>query len=102
LRFVAPTSAYAGFLTARGTGYQASVDAFQPYDRLQSPNEPARAGLRKLLAGSLQKRRRCYVYINNRLEGCAPRTIEAALAAIAKELAENRGIEASFPVPPLL
>jgi uncharacterized protein YecE (DUF72 family) len=78
----------ARFLTARGTGYQASVDAFQPYDRLQAPDEPARAGLRKLLAGSLQKRRRCYVYVNNRLEGSAPRTIEAALAAIAEELAE--------------
>jgi hypothetical protein len=44
----------------------------------------------------LQKRRRCYVYINNRLEGCAPRSIEAALAAIAKELAENRRIQSRY------
>ncbi len=72
----------ARFLLAPGRAYEASVKMFEPYTEIREPNEVARAAGRNLLAGSLQKKRRCTVYVNNRLEGCAPMTI----AAILKDL----------------
>ncbi len=36
----------------------------------------------KILQQSLIKKRRATIYVNNRLEGCAPLTLEALLAGI--------------------
>ncbi len=70
----------ARFLVAHGHSYEASVKAFEPYGEIREPNEDARQAGRQLLAGSLQKKRKCTIYVNNRLEGCAPLTIKARCA----------------------
>ena len=36
----------------------------------------------KILEASFQKKRRSYLYVNNRLEGCAPLTIEGLLTRL--------------------
>ncbi len=74
----------ARLLLKPGRKYQEAVDAFQPYDRIQEPQPE----VRRTAAAILRKRRRTgtrtYLYVNNRLEGNAPRTIAAVLAMAGK------------------
>jgi uncharacterized protein YecE (DUF72 family) len=67
------------FLLAPGRAYEAAVKAFGPYTGIKEPNEDARSAARRVLEHSLQKKRRGYIYVNNRLEGCAPLTIDGFL-----------------------
>lgn len=76
----------ADFLVARallrqGRTYEQAVAAFAPYDRLQEVNEGAREGLRALIEKARQKRQMAFLFVNNRLEGNAPSTIEAVVGA---------------------
>jgi uncharacterized protein YecE (DUF72 family) len=64
-------------LLARGHGYEEAVDAFQPYDRLQTVNHAARAGLRQLGQIAMDRKIPAFLLVNNRLEGHSPSTIEA-------------------------
>lgn len=80
-----PDSETAGFSVSRfllkpGRSYAEAVNTFQPYTVTKEPNEEARTAAKNLLKGALQKRRRCYIYVNNRLEGNAPLTIGALLS----------------------
>jgi hypothetical protein len=43
------------------------------------PDQEARTAAEKILQQSLVKRRKGYIYVNNRLEGYAPLTIEGFL-----------------------
>lgn len=72
------------FLLKPGRSYEASVKASQPYSEIREPNDEARGAMRKLLEGSLVRKRRCYIYVNNRLEGCAPTTIGNVLQQMAE------------------
>jgi uncharacterized protein YecE (DUF72 family) len=65
----------ARFLLKPGRLYADAVKKFEPYKEAQEPNEEAR----RSIAG-LVKRRKGFIYVNNRLEGCALWTIYAALA----------------------
>jgi hypothetical protein len=65
------------FLVTPGRSYEASVAAFEPYSEIREPDEATREAGRQLLAGALQARRKSTIYVNNRLEGCAPLTIAA-------------------------
>lgn len=67
------------FLLQPGTTYEQAVKAYQPYRELQAPNEAARTAAGMILRISLVKKRRSYLYVNNRLEGCAPLTIDGIL-----------------------
>lgn len=67
------------FLLKPGHSYEDSVKAFQPYTDLKEPDEDARAAAKKILEQSMVKKRRCHIYVNNRLEGCAPLTLEGLL-----------------------
>ncbi len=77
----------ADFITARfllkpGRSYEEAVKAFQPYTEIKEPNTEARTALAKLLGNAAVGRtRKRYIYVNNRLEGCAPWTIVAVLEA---------------------
>jgi hypothetical protein len=66
----------ARFLLKPGRNYEQAVKTFQPYAQVQEPYQEARGALAKLLtpAGTVGTKRR-YLYVNNRLEGCAPKTI---------------------------
>jgi hypothetical protein len=66
----------ARFLLKPGRIYEQAKKTFQPYAEIKEPYQEARDALAKLLTstGSGHPKRR-YIYVNNRLEGCAPKTI---------------------------
>ncbi len=72
----------AGFTVARallrrGRAYEEAVARFTPYARVQDPNPETRDALRLLIARARQRHEPSYIFVNNRLEGNAPETIEA-------------------------
>ena len=72
----------ADFVVARallraGRSYEDAVKLFAPYTHLQDPNPAARGALRQIIREAREKKRSAYVFINNRLEGNAPETIDA-------------------------
>jgi uncharacterized protein YecE (DUF72 family) len=70
------------FLLRPGRKYQEAVDSFQPYDRIQDPFPEARLDGAKLISdGSAAPGRRTFIFVNNRLEGNAPLTIDAMMDA---------------------
>jgi uncharacterized protein YecE (DUF72 family) len=69
-------------LLKRGRPYEQAVQSFQPYERTQEENEGAREGLRLIAQNAMHDRKNAFLYINNRLEGNAPSTIEAVIAGL--------------------
>jgi hypothetical protein len=67
----------------RGRGDEDAVKAFEPYERPQEPNPGAREALRAIAARSMGRKRPAFLLVDNRLEGHAPSTIEAAADALA-------------------
>jgi uncharacterized protein YecE (DUF72 family) len=67
-------------LLKRGRDYENAVNLFQPYDRIQEPNPAAREALRAIARRARQTGQPAYIFVNNRLEGNAPGTIEAVVA----------------------
>ncbi|MGH9722185.1 MAG: DUF72 domain-containing protein [Bryobacteraceae bacterium] len=79
-----PGAVTADFVVARGLlrygrPYEKAVAEFSPYTEIRDSNPEARESLRKIIQRSREQRREAYVYVNNRLEGNAPLTIEAIL-----------------------
>lgn len=64
-------------LLKHGQAYDDAVDRFEPYTRVQEPNPATRKALRTLASNALANRRPAFLFVNNRLEGNAPGTIEA-------------------------
>ena len=64
-------------LLRRGRAYEEAVAKFTPYARVQDPNPETRDALRLLIARARQRHEPSYIFVNNRLEGNAPETIEA-------------------------
>ncbi len=69
-------------LLRRGRPYEMAVETFQPYDRIQEPNESAREGMRLVAQHAMHERKNAFLFVNNRLEGNAPSTIEAVVEQI--------------------
>lgn len=67
-----------------GRTYAQAVDAFAPYDHVQDENPSLRADLTALAKAALDLRIPAYLIVNNRAEGCAPLTIAAVAARLAK------------------
>lgn len=63
-------------LVAPGTDYAAAVKRFQPYAHLQERHPRVRESLLRYLRTAQDRVERILVTVNNRLEGCAPITIE--------------------------
>ncbi len=87
-----PDSFTADFLAARfllkpGRTYEQAVEKFQPYVKVGEPNPEARQALVRLLTTPAPPGhpRRRFLYVNNRLEGCALWTIYAALTGLLKK-----------------
>lgn len=74
-----PQLTAARFLLKPGRQYEEAVKMFEPYDTVKEPVPEAREAGRKLVQQGVVtgKQRRTFVYVNNRLEGNALRTIEA-------------------------
>jgi uncharacterized protein YecE (DUF72 family) len=83
-----PGASTADFLVARallrrGRPYAEAVDAFQPYQTIQEVQQPVRDGLRRIVEIALERKKPAFLFINNRLEGHAPSTIEAIVDSSA-------------------
>jgi hypothetical protein len=75
-----PERVAARFLLKPGRKYEDAVKTFQPYDRIREVNEEARNAGADLIRETLcEKRRKTYIYVNNRLEGNSLETIAAML-----------------------
>ena len=81
-----PNLVAARFLLKPGRRYEDAVKSFQPYNRVQEPNEEARqAGAALMIEGiRFEPRRRTYIYVNNRLEGNALETLSAMLEILER------------------
>jgi hypothetical protein len=66
--------------------YDKAVEDIQPYDRIQEVNEGAREGLRKIAQQAMQDLKDAFLFVNNRLEGNAPSTIEAVVGSLSGQL----------------
>jgi hypothetical protein len=76
-----PALTAARFLLKPGRKYEEAVNTFEPYDRVQEPNDDARAAGAKLIeAGEAAAgKKKTFIYVNNLLEGNALETIAAML-----------------------
>jgi uncharacterized protein YecE (DUF72 family) len=72
-------------LLARGRGYDEAVKRFEPYRETQEPNPPVRQALRSIAHEAMRRRIPAFLFVNNRLEGNAPSTIEAVAGLIDEE-----------------
>jgi uncharacterized protein YecE (DUF72 family) len=66
-------------LLRSGRPYEQAVAKFSPYREIQDPNPEARQALRDLISQARERHQPSYIFVNNRLEGNAPQTIEAIL-----------------------
>jgi hypothetical protein len=69
----------ARFLTKPGVNYQTSVEMYSPYRDVKERVDEARTAAAKILEASFVKKKLSYLYVNNRLEGCAPLTIDGMM-----------------------
>jgi hypothetical protein len=54
---------------------------FSPYENVQDPSPSTRAAMEQVIQRARRKREPAYLFINNRLEGNAPVTLDAVAAA---------------------
>jgi uncharacterized protein YecE (DUF72 family) len=66
-------------LLRTGRSYEQAVEMFSPYERVQDENPKAREAMRKVVERARKRREPAYLFINNRLEGNAPVTIQAVV-----------------------
>jgi uncharacterized protein YecE (DUF72 family) len=69
-------------LLAKGRSYEQAVKMFEPYERTQEQNPRAREAMRRIAERAWKTSQPAYLFVNNRLEGNAPATIEAVADAI--------------------
>ena len=67
-------------LLRHGRVYDDAVDKFAPYEIIQDENPPARQALQSLIERAKAKKEPSFIFVNNRLEGNAPKTIEAVVS----------------------
>jgi uncharacterized protein YecE (DUF72 family) len=68
----------------RGQRYAQARDAWAPFDRLCAPDPATREALTRVAAATLAAGHRVFVTINNKAEGCAPRSVLALAEAIER------------------
>lgn len=66
-------------LLRRGRVYEDAVKLFSPYEVIQDPNPEGRNAIRDLIEWAKENKRAAFIYVNNRFEGNAPRSIEAII-----------------------
>ncbi len=66
-------------LLRRGRPYEQAVATFSPYTEIRDPNPEARQALRALISYARERHQPSYIFVNNRLEGNAPQTIQAVV-----------------------
>ncbi|HEU5116028.1 MAG TPA: DUF72 domain-containing protein [Isosphaeraceae bacterium] len=66
-------------LLAKDRPYEAAVSSFEPYEHVQEVNLGVRKALGEIARASMKRRKPAFLFVNNRLEGHAPSTIEAVV-----------------------
>lgn len=66
-------------LLRHGRPYEQAVKKFSPYEKVQEPNPRAREAMRALVHRARAERQATFIFVNNRLEGNAPETIQAVV-----------------------
>ncbi len=66
-------------LLSRGRSYEQAVKRFSPYEKVQEPDAEARQAVRELIGRAQEQQQTGFIFVNNRLEGNAPETIQAVL-----------------------
>jgi uncharacterized protein YecE (DUF72 family) len=69
-------------LLRAGRPYEEAVRLFSPYQAIQNPNPEVRNALHQLLIRAKQRSEPTYIFVNNRLEGNAPSTVEAIIEGL--------------------
>ncbi len=64
-------------LLRHGRTYEAAVKSFEPYRAVQDENPGTRDALKAIIARARRIKQPAFVFVNNRLEGNAPGTIDA-------------------------
>jgi hypothetical protein len=67
-----------------GRTYEQAVQMFQPYTDVREENPEVRLGLVETVRRCVAEGRALFAYINNRLEGNGPKTIEGILDMLEK------------------
>jgi hypothetical protein len=67
-------------LLRRGRAYEQAVAKFSPYKDILDPNPGARSAIRAVIQRARERNEPAYIFVNNRLEGNAPRTIEEIIS----------------------
>jgi uncharacterized protein YecE (DUF72 family) len=70
------------WMLRRDLGYEDAKARFAPFDRLLAEDVPTRHAVADLVATAAAAGRPCYVTVNNKAEGSAPRSIARLAAAI--------------------
>ena len=63
-----------------GRTYEHAVDYFSPYKEIKEEYPKAREAMRQIIQRSRKRREAAYLFINNRLEGNAPVTIQSIVS----------------------
>ncbi len=69
-------------LLSPGTAYAHAVEAFSPYNKIQDEQPSLRADVASLITRAIQLGIPAYIFVNNRAEGCAPKTIDSILKLV--------------------
>ncbi len=72
-------------LLKRERPYEEAVAKFAPYSQVQEPNLGARQALAEVAKRAMRQRQPAYLFVNNRLEGNAPGTVEGVLDILENE-----------------
>jgi len=67
-------------LLAAGRTYEQAVELFSPYTEVKQPNPAVRTALKWQMERAASQARSAYVFVNNRMEGNAPATIQNVVA----------------------
>lgn len=59
--------------------FEAAVREYQPYDTTRVPSHHTRETFARIAKHAAAMNKSAYIYIDNRLEGCSPNTIEAVV-----------------------
>jgi uncharacterized protein YecE (DUF72 family) len=69
-------------LLRKGRTYEEAVSLFEPYREVKEPDPGTREALKTVATTCARTGRRAYAFVNNRLEGNAPATIEAVVSSL--------------------
>ena len=59
-------------LLQKGHTYEQAVKLFEPYQEIQQPDPATREALRQIAERAVKKKKRAYIFVNNRSEWALP------------------------------